>query len=123
MITATHPLSVYSLAPSLDHTPRYTVEVESYSPSFAIVRAAGDLDMTARIQLTDTLAGLGVRGAHIVVDLSGVEFMYSGAANAVIDAASTSEATVQVFAPTRPVRMIFEALGAQAFIVDSISAR
>ena len=38
MITAANPLSFGSTAMSLDEAPRYTVEVESYSPSYSIVR-------------------------------------------------------------------------------------
>ncbi|MDJ0396341.1 STAS domain-containing protein [Rhodococcus sp. G-MC3] len=123
MITATHPLSVHPVAMSMDQLHRYTVDIESYSPNFAILRASGDLDMSARMALMDKLEQLLALGADVVVDLSGVAFMYSGAANAVIDAASVSETVVRIFAPTRPVRMIFEALGAQDLIVDHLPGR
>ncbi|AYJ48139.1 STAS domain-containing protein [Rhodococcus sp. P1Y] len=119
MITATNPLSIDSFALPPELTSRFTIETESYSAEFAILRVAGDLDITARAELVDSLDQLVGRGSDVLVDLSGVSFMYSGAANAVIDAASASTADVRIFAPTRPVRMILDVLGAGSLLVDS----
>ncbi|MGB3370806.1 MAG: STAS domain-containing protein [Rhodococcus sp. (in: high G+C Gram-positive bacteria)] len=121
MITAANPLSVDAAAQSVGEAPRYSVEVESYSTSYAVLRVSGDLDMTARPELTGKLEDLLSSGADVLVDLSAVSFMYSGAANAVIDAASATDSRVRIFAPTRPVRMILDVLGAGVLIVDSRS--
>ncbi|MGA9873628.1 MAG: STAS domain-containing protein [Rhodococcus sp. (in: high G+C Gram-positive bacteria)] len=120
MITAAHPLFVDATAATLDEVPPFSIDVESYSPTFAVLRASGDLDMTARFDLIDTLDELLSGGADVVVDLAAVSFMYSGAATAVIDAASSTDRSVRVFAPTRPVRMILDVLGAGALIVDTM---
>lgn len=88
----------------------YTVDVETYSTGYAVVRASGEFDMGARAEMVEVLDSLLDTDVH--VDLSAVTFMYSGAANAVIDAAARSRAGMRVFAPTRPVAMIFQALGA-----------
>lgn len=121
MITAANSLSVDAAAQSVGEAPRYSVEVESYSTSYAVLRVSGDLDMTARPELTGKLEDLLSSGADVLVDLSAVSFMYSGAANAVIDAASATDSRVRIFAPTRPVRMILDVLGAGVLIVDSRS--
>lgn len=121
MITAANPLSVDAAAQFVGEAPRYSVEVESYSTSYSVLRVSGDLDMTARTELTGKLEDLLSSGADVLVDLSAVSFMYSGAANAVIDAASATDSRVRIFAPTRPVRMILDVLGAGVLIVDSRS--
>lgn len=121
MITAANPLSVDATTQSVGEAPRHSVEVESYSTSYAVLRVSGDLDMTARAELTGKLDELLASGADVLVDLSAVSFMYSGAANAVIDAASATDSRVRIFAPTRPVRMILDVLGAGVLIVDSRS--
>ena len=121
MITAANPLSVDAAAQFVGEAPRYSVEVESYSTSYSVLRVSGDLDMTARTELTGKLEDLLSGGADVLVDLSAVSFMYSGAANAVIDAASATDSRVRIFAPTRPVRMILDVLGAGVLIVDSRS--
>ncbi|KZF08913.1 MAG: STAS domain-containing protein [Rhodococcus sp. (in: high G+C Gram-positive bacteria)] len=121
MITAANSLSVDAAAQSVGEAPRYSVEVESYSTSYSVLRVSGDLDMTARPELTGKLEDLLSSGADVLVDLSAVSFIYSGAANAVIDAASATDSRVRIFAPTRPVRMILDVLGAGVLIVDSRS--
>lgn len=123
MITAANPLPFGSTAMSLDEAPRYTVDVESYSPTYSILRASGDLDMSAKGELLINIDSVLASGADVVLDLSGVSFMYSGAATAVIDAASASGGRVHIFAPTRPVRMILEVLGAVDLVVDHLPTR
>lgn len=120
MISATNLLSFDSTTMTLDEAPRYTVEIESYSPTYSILRASGDLDMSARSELLVTVERLLDSGCDVVMDLSGVSFMYSGAANAVIDAAAATDGRVHIFAPTRPVRMILDVLGAGDLIVDHL---
>lgn len=119
MITAANPLSIDTFALPIEETHRYTIEVESYSPEFAILRLGGDLDITAKAELVNSLEQIVRRGSDVLVDLSSVSFMYSGAANAVIDAASATDSDVRIFAPTRPVRMILDVLGAGSLLVDS----
>ncbi len=99
---------------------RYAIEVESYSPSYAVLRVSGDLDMSSRTALTHSLARLTASGADVLIDLSAVSFMYSGAVNAVITSALVSAGCVRVFAPTRPARMVIESLGAAALLVDHL---
>lgn len=123
MITAANPLSLDSLsvsAMSSDEVPRFFIEVESYSSTYSVLRATGDLDMTARFELVEHVERLLAGGSDVVLDLSGVSFMYSGAANAIIDAASAVDGRVHIFAPTRPVRMILDVLGARDLIVDTL---
>lgn len=97
---------------------RYSIEVESYSATYAVLRVSGDLDMSSRTALTHNLGRLTSSGADVLIDLSAVSFMYSGAVNAVITSALASDGRVRVFAPTRPSRMVIESLGAAALLVD-----
>lgn len=119
MITAANPLSIGSTTATVDEAPRYSVEVESYSSEFAVLRVGGDLDLTARAALVADLDRLIADGTDVLVDMSAVAFIYSGAANAIIDAASATDVDVRIFAPTRPVRMILDVLGAGDLLVDS----
>lgn len=105
---------------SSDEPPRFEFEVESYSERFAVLRASGDLDMTSKLELVRILDQLTAAGSHVTVDLSAVAFMYSGAASALIDAASTAVGRVRLFAPTRPVKMIIDALGGAGLLDDEI---
>ena len=61
--------------------PRFTVRVVPWTgagPGQAVVSVAGDLDMHTEGQLRDELTRLSQGPArHLVVDLSGVEFMAS----------------------------------------------
>ncbi len=124
-ITATaHLTLVADPAPEAEPTrterkPRYTIEIERQS-TYSLLRTSGDLDMGARVELTDALNQLIADGADIVMDMSGVTFMYSGIANAVISAASIAEGNVQIFAPTRPVQMILDVLGAADLLIDRL---
>lgn len=107
-------------ADSLVQNVRYSIEVESYSPSYAVLRVSGDLDMSSRTSLTHNLDRLTASGADVLIDLSSVSFMYSGAVNAVITSALASDGSVRVFAPTRPARRVIESLGAAALLVDHL---
>ncbi|WP_407726612.1 STAS domain-containing protein [Rhodococcoides fascians] len=91
---------------------RYTIGMESYSPNLTVVRAAGELDMSARADLMDTLDGALRADCVVLLDLSAVEFMYSGAASVIVDAAERSGGRLELFAPTRPARRVLDALGA-----------
>ncbi|EME25384.1 hypothetical protein G418_02071 [Rhodococcus qingshengii BKS 20-40] len=95
---------------------RYSIDVESYTPSYAVLRLAGELDMGQRVELVHALDRLLLVGTDIHVDLSGVTFMSSGVANAVVDAAGRGNNRIRLFAPTRAVSMIFQALGASELI-------
>ncbi len=91
---------------------RYTIGTESYTPDLTVVRAAGELDMSARADLVAALdRALGAE-CVVLLDLSAVEFMYSGAASVIVDAAERSRGRLEVFAPTRPARRVLDALGA-----------
>ncbi len=105
---------------SLVQNARCSIEVESYSPSYAVLRVSGDLDMSSRTALSHNLDRLTASGADVLIDLSAVSFMYSGAVNAVITSALASDGSVRVFAPTRPARMVIESLGAAALLVDHL---
>ncbi|NIL74774.1 MULTISPECIES: STAS domain-containing protein [Rhodococcus] len=100
------------------HTTRYSLDSESYSADYAVLRASGELDMSARVEFVETLDRMANEHAHVRVDLSEVSFMYSGVANAIIDNARINDGTVSVFAPTRPVRMILDVLGGGDLVVD-----
>ncbi|SNS47458.1 STAS domain-containing protein [Rhodococcoides kyotonense] len=95
-----------------DATRRYGIDVEKYSPAYTVLRLRGEFDMTTLAELTDTLADLAAGDAATDVDLSGVTFLYSGAANALIDAAHDSHGRLRLFAPNRAVEVVFTALGA-----------
>ncbi|MET0197997.1 anti-sigma factor antagonist [Rhodococcus sp. RS1C4] len=120
MITAAHPLSVDLASDPQEHAPRFTIDTESYSSDFAVLRATGELDMTARLPLMDSIEELTSEHSDVRVDLSAVTFIYSGAASVIVDAVTASTAEVRIFAPTRPVRMILDVLGAGHLIVDSL---
>ncbi|SNT30065.1 STAS domain-containing protein [Rhodococcoides kyotonense] len=101
-----------------EHTQRYAIDVESYSNDYAVLRASGELDMSARVDFVQALDRMALDNKHVRVDLSEVSFMYSGVANAIIDNAQINDGTVSVFAPTRPVRMILDVLGGGYLLVD-----
>ncbi len=101
---------------------RYSIDVESYTPSYAVLRLAGELDMGQRVELVHALDRLLLVGTDIHVDLSGVTFMSSGVANAVVDAAGRGNNRIRLFAPTRAVSMIFQALGASELIAGDATS-
>ncbi|SNS53870.1 STAS domain-containing protein [Rhodococcoides kyotonense] len=98
----------------------YTVEVELYSDEYVIVRCSGELEVSSRAELSSTLDRFLRPGTAIDVDFSAVTFIYSGAANVVIDAAERADGRLRVLATTRPVRMVFHALGADGLLVDDL---
>ncbi|CCQ15902.1 Stas domain protein [Rhodococcus sp. AW25M09] len=97
---------------------RYSIGTESYSPRLTVVRATGDFDLSARADLACALNEASRGETVVLLDLSAVSFMYSGAACVIIDAAARSDGRLEVFAPTRPARMILEALGAATIVTD-----
>ncbi|MBY4130064.1 STAS domain-containing protein [Rhodococcus fascians] len=101
----------YATADRVDQ--RYRLETESYSPSLTVLRAVGELDMSARSDLVDALDKVLNRDAVVLLDLSAVDFMYSGAASVIVDAAARSCGRLEIFAPTRPARRVLTALGAE----------
>lgn len=105
---------------SIVRNARYSIEMESYSPSYVVLRVSGDLDMSSQTALTYNLDRLTASGADVLIDLSAVSFMYSGVVNAVITSALASDGSVRVFAPTRPTRRVIESLGAAALLVDHL---
>ena len=96
----------------------YSVVAESYSPDLTVVRATGDLDLAACTDLERVLREVLRGGTVVLLDLSAVSFMYSGAAYVVIDAVARSAGRLEVFAPTRPARLILHALGAATIVSD-----
>lgn len=96
----------------------YSIGTESYSPLLTVVRATGELDLKARADLACALHEAASGETVVLLDLSAVSFMYSGAACVIIDAAARSAGRLEVFAPTRPARMILEALGAATIVTD-----
>ncbi|MBM7242518.1 STAS domain-containing protein [Rhodococcus fascians] len=101
---------------------RHSIGIESYSPDLTVVRAVGELDMSARADLVNALDGALRGNAVVLLDLSAVDFMYSGAASVIVDAVERSDGRVEVFAPTRPARRVLDAVGA-GFIGEDPSAR
>lgn len=91
--------------------PRHAIDTEQYSPGYMVLRLYGDFDMLARVDLVDALSHIDP-GATVDIDLSGVTFLYSGAASVLIDAADTADGRLRLCAPHRPVAMIIAALGA-----------
>ena len=94
-----------------DTTPRHAIDTEQYSPGYMVLRLYGDFDMTARVDLVDTLNSLDP-ATTVDIDLSGVTFLYSVSAAALIAAADTAGGRIRLCAPHRPVAMIITALGA-----------
>ncbi|MDV8022529.1 STAS domain-containing protein [Rhodococcus sp. IEGM 1330] len=110
------------LAPAQHGNAHYSIGSELYSPHLTVVRATGDLDLRARKDLARALDE-AMRGETVVLlDLSAVTFMYSGSACVVIDAASRSAGRLEVFAPTRPARIVLDALGAATIGADPRAA-
>ena len=100
------------LAPVQRGNAHYSIGSELYSPRLTVIRATGDLDLRTRTDLTQALEE-ALRGETVVLlDLSAVTFMYSGSACVILDAASRSAGRLEIFAPTRPARIVLDALGA-----------
>ncbi|OZD04296.1 sulfate transporter [Rhodococcus sp. 06-235-1A] len=101
---------------------RYSISTELYSPRLTVVRATGDLELSSRADLAQALDA-ALRGETVVLlDLSAVTFMYSGAACVILDAADRSAGRLEVFAPTRPARIVLDALGAVSTVADPRAA-
>lgn len=101
---------------------RFSIGIESYSPRLTVVRAGGELDLTSRSSLAGELDE-ALRGESVVLlDLSAVSFMYSGAASVIIDAAARAADRLEIFAPTRPARMVLDALGLATIVDDPRAA-
>ena len=122
MTVTEHPYS--SFTPARADNPYYSIETEYYSPRLTVVRATGDLDLSASADLARVLEEAESDDtaesddAVVLLDLSAVTFMYSGAASVVIDAAARGAGRLEILAPTRPARMVFEALGAAHILTD-----
>ncbi|MGB2721093.1 MAG: anti-sigma factor antagonist, partial [Rhodococcus sp. (in: high G+C Gram-positive bacteria)] len=87
-----------------------------------VVRATGDLDLRARTDLLQALDD-ALRGETVVLlDLSAVTFMYSGSACVIVDAATRSVGRLEIYAPTRPARIVLDALGAVTIGADPRAA-
>ena len=84
-----------------------------------ILRAFGELDMSTRAEFVHSLDRLASTADRVVVDLSRVSFMYSGVANAIIDATYVHPGKIAVFAPARSVRMVLDVLGAGGLMIDA----
>ena len=97
---------------------RYSITSESYSAHLTVVRATGDLELNSCSDLTHALLAASNTETVVLLDLSAVSFIYSGAASVIIDAAGRSAGRLEIFAPTRPARRILEALGAADIITD-----
>ncbi|OZD61420.1 sulfate transporter [Rhodococcus sp. 05-340-1] len=110
------------LAPVERGNAHYSIGTEFYSPRLTVVRASGDLDLGARTDLAQALDD-ALRGETVVLlDLSAVAFMYSGAACVIVDAAARSAGRLEIYAPTRPARLVLDALGAATIGADPRAA-
>ncbi|MCJ0893083.1 STAS domain-containing protein [Rhodococcus sp. ARC_M12] len=100
----------------------YSMSTELYSPHLTVVRVTGDLDLRSRSVLAQVLDDALATKTVVLLDLSDVTFMYSGAGYVVLDAAAHSAGRLEVFAPTRPARRVLEALGAATIVADPRAA-
>lgn len=82
--------------------------------------AHGELDMSARAEFVEALTLVASQSIRVSIDLSEVSFIYSGVARAIVDAANFHSAEIEVFAPTRSVRMVLAILDADHLVVDTI---
>ncbi|WP_157226160.1 STAS domain-containing protein [Rhodococcus sp. AW25M09] len=82
------------------------------------LRAFGELDMSTRAEFVHSLDRLASTSDRVTVDLAEVSFMYSGVANAIIDATYVHPGKIAVFAPARSVRMVLDVLGAGGLLID-----
>ncbi|MDI9896964.1 MULTISPECIES: STAS domain-containing protein [Nocardiaceae] len=102
----------------LDGEGVFRLETVSSPDGRNTLRAFGELDMSTRAEFVYGLDRLAVTSDHVTVDLSEVSFMYSGVANAIIDATYVHPGKIAVLAPARSVRMVLDVLGAGALVVD-----
>ena len=122
--TAPHMLAPHTFAlPRPDaapvtRLPRYRLDVHAPSGSCRVLRAKGDLDMTARAEFASTLGDLAHSGDHVVVDLTEVTFMYSEVASTLADADHARPGRFHVVAPTRQVRMLLDILAPGLDVTD-----
>ncbi|MFX1760729.1 MULTISPECIES: STAS domain-containing protein [Rhodococcus] len=105
-------------AATVARAPRYRLDVHSPSRRCSVLRAKGDLDMTARAEFAATLCDLAHSGDHVVVDLSEVTFMYSEVASTLADAGHTRPGLFRIVAPTRQVRMLLDILAPGLDVTD-----
>lgn len=100
----------------------FRIETDRHPDGLEILRAFGELDMSTRAEFVHSLDRLATASDRVVVDLSHVSFMYSGVANAIIDATYAHPGKIVVFAPARSVRMVLDVLGAGGLFVDAFPA-
>ncbi|MBJ7349612.1 MAG: anti-sigma factor antagonist [Rhodococcus sp.] len=84
-----------------------------------ILRAFGELDMSTRAEFVHGLDRLAAVSSVVTIDLSEVSFVYSGVANAIVDATYTHPGKIVIHAPARSVRMVLDVLGAGKLFVDA----
>ncbi|MDI9928417.1 STAS domain-containing protein [Rhodococcus sp. IEGM 1341] len=100
----------------------YFIGTELYSPRLTVVRATGDLDHGSRADLAQAIDEALHGESVVLLDLSAVTFMYTGSASVVLDAVARSAGRLEVFAPTRPARIVLDALGAATIGADPRAA-
>ena len=83
------------------------------------LRVFSELDMSTRAEFVHSLDRLASTSDQVVVDLSEASFMYSGVANAIIDATYVHPGKIVVFAPARSMRMVLDVLGAGELLIDT----
>jgi len=103
-------------------TPRYQLEVQPHSRHSTILRAEGDLDMTALEEFADTLDELAHATGQVVVDLTDVTFMYSAVVSVLADIDHAHPGRLQVVAPTRPIRMLLDVLAPGIDVTEGTAA-
>ena len=97
----------------------FRLETVRNHDGLSTLRAFGELDMSTRAEFVHSLDRLASTSDRVVIDLSQVSFMYSGVANAIIDATYAHAGKIAVFAPARSVRMVLDVLGAGGLLTDS----
>jgi anti-anti-sigma factor len=86
---------------------------------------SGELDIASMHRLVEAVMPDAVPGAHLVLDLSCLEFMDGSGMSALVEilTALGPDGRLTVWRPSSPVRMILELVGAECFpalvILDS----
>lgn len=88
----------------------FRITVESYTDCYSVLRLRGEFDLTSRASLEHALADVVARCSSVVVDLSGVTFLYSGAAAVLLGAAGSANLGVRLSAPSRSAAVVLAAL-------------
>ncbi|MAU83344.1 STAS domain-containing protein [Gordonia sp. NPDC062954] len=102
------------------HTvPLYEFTVERRSAGTVWLRVTGEIDLAACGDLQRAMTRAGAGYARVIVDLADVSFMSPRAVGTIAEHPLVAAGRVDVVAPARATRLLFDLFGAGGLVVDT----